>query len=222
MHTPQIGGNEKLEEWVVFDEIDSIIFHSIHLLQNQTMEWCYIRLHSIHSIPPHTTNPNIVQENQNPSIWADKPHLYEQEPWCCWKNHIKSASYGSVLCYMILWRGWLLYIGRIGGFGVRIVGGVFDEIDICFVGEVVGWWEWFKRGRKLSVWVVKKSNSFKRRCFFFENFFQGRIPTRENLVVCNGLQQRGILKFYPHIFLHYAWSFNVRSMVFRWMCDLWF
>ena len=47
LDTPQIGGNEKLDEWMVLDGMGSITFHSILFLQNQTMEHGSIPLHSI-------------------------------------------------------------------------------------------------------------------------------------------------------------------------------
>jgi len=62
LHTPQFGRNEKLKKWVVLDGMGSITFHSIHFLQNQTMEPDCILHHSIpfHHFPSIQTQPKYL------------------------------------------------------------------------------------------------------------------------------------------------------------------
>jgi hypothetical protein len=58
LHTPQIVGKEILKKIVLWDGMDSIVFHiyhSIHFLEIQTMEHDFT---PFHSTPSHSTIPN--------------------------------------------------------------------------------------------------------------------------------------------------------------------
>jgi len=57
LHTIQIGWNEKLKDLMVWDGIDSIVFHSTPFIFCKSKQWNLI---TYHSIPSHATNPNIV------------------------------------------------------------------------------------------------------------------------------------------------------------------
>jgi hypothetical protein len=61
LHTPQIGWNEKLHEWVVLDGMGSITLHSIPSLFCKTKQWNIIISHSIpfHSITLHQSKHSL-------------------------------------------------------------------------------------------------------------------------------------------------------------------
>jgi hypothetical protein len=83
LHTPQIGWNEKLKDWMVWDGMGSIVFHSIPFIFCKFKQW---KLITYHHIPFHSFT------------YHQSKHSLKDNTWLVWHS------------LKLLWYKWIFYL----------------------------------------------------------------------------------------------------------------